>query len=199
MNDTIDWNALMHTWQRYDGDGADDPHGLRRRVVAPGRRHPRANSGEYAVAAVIICVAAWQLATQRGLDAFVWGFAMLWLTAMALQFSASNRRGLWTPAGETTRDYLELALERIRRRERSLAFAWMLLVVQLALLVAWYPATWFLWPERTWDLIERTPWLVAWVVLVVAAMTGWSVYVRSRCRGERRELERLRSDLESGS
>ena len=162
MNDTIDWNALMHTWRRYDGDGADDPHGLRRRVLAQGRRLARATVGEYAVAAVIICVAAWQLATERGLDAFVWGFAMLWLTAMALQFSASNRRGLWTPAGETTRDYLDLALERIRRRERS-------------------------------------PWLVAWVVLVVAAMTSWSVYVRSRCRGERRELERLRADLESGS
>lgn len=58
---------------------------------------------------------------------------------MALQFSISNRGGLWTPAGETTRDYLDLALERIRRR------------------------------------------------------------VRSRCRRERRELERLRTDLASGS
>jgi hypothetical protein len=34
MNDSIDWNALMHTWQRYDGDCVDDPHGLRRRVLA---------------------------------------------------------------------------------------------------------------------------------------------------------------------
>jgi hypothetical protein len=99
---------------------------------------------------VIVCVAAWQLATERGLDAFVWGFAML-------------------------------------------------LIVQLAILAAWYPATWFLWPERTWDLIERTPRLVAWVVLVVAAMTSWSLYVRSRCRGQRMELERLRADLVSGS
>jgi hypothetical protein len=39
---------------------------------------------------------------------------MLWLTAMALQFSTGNRRGLWAPVGETTRDYLDLALERIR-------------------------------------------------------------------------------------
>lgn len=46
---------------------------------------------------------AWRLATERGLDAFA----------------------------ETTRDYLDLALalERIRRRERSLAFGWMLLGV----------------------------------------------------------------------
>lgn len=198
MNDTIDWNALMHTWQRYDGDGTDDPHGLRRRVLAQGRRLALATVGEYAVAAVIVCVAAWQLATEHGLDTFVWGFAMLWLTAMALQFSISNRRGQWTPAGETTRDYLDLALERLRRRERSLAFGWMLLVVQLAILLAWYPATWFLWPERTSELIDRTPWLAAWMALVVAAMTGWSAHVRSRCRRERGELERLRADLESG-
>jgi hypothetical protein len=74
----------------------------------------------------------------------------------------------------------------------------MLLVVQLAILVAWYPATWFLWPERTWELIDRTPWLAAWMVLVVAAMTVWSAHVRSRCRSERRELQRLRAELVSG-
>lgn len=136
------------------------------------RRLALATAAEYATAALIVCVVAWRLATERCLDAFA----------------------------ETTRDYLDLALalERIRRRERSLAFAWMLLGVQVAILMAWYPTIWFLWPERTWDLIESTPSLVAWVVFVLGAMTGWSAYVCSRGAREPRDLEQLRTDLVAG-
>ena len=44
-------------------------------------------ASEYAVAALLVALAVWKLATNEGLDAFVWGFAMLWFTGIALQFS----------------------------------------------------------------------------------------------------------------
>jgi hypothetical protein len=33
-------------------------------------------ASEYAVAALLVALAVWKLATNEGLDAFVWGFAM---------------------------------------------------------------------------------------------------------------------------
>jgi hypothetical protein len=35
-----------------------------------------------------------------------------------------------------------------------LRFAWLLYVRAVAFLMAWHPATWFLWPLETLDLIE---------------------------------------------
>ena len=49
-------------------------------------------ASEYAVAALLVALAVWKLATNDGLDAFVWGFAMLWFTGIALQFSAYRLR-----------------------------------------------------------------------------------------------------------
>ncbi len=53
---------------------------------------------EYAIGAFSTCIVAWKLATGKGLNTFVPGFAMLWFTGMALQFTSDNRKGLWVPA-----------------------------------------------------------------------------------------------------
>jgi hypothetical protein len=114
---------------------------------------------------------------------------------MALQFSSANRQGLWRPAAESTRAYVDLALERVRRRESALRFAWLLYGLELAFLVAWYPATWFLWPLETWPLIENTPRILAMLVLITLGLAGWSISVHQRNRAERREFERLQQEL----
>ena len=150
---------------------------------------------EYAFAALLVCFAVWKLATNDGLDAFVWGFAVLWFTAMAVQFSSANRRGLWRPGGESTRDYVELALERVRRREASVRFAWLLYALQVAFLVAWYPATWFLWPLELWSLVERTPSMLAMLGAFTLCLAAWSTFATRRNRAERREFEQLRREL----
>lgn len=190
MNTSTEWTELMRVWQQDVEDGGD-AQGLRRRVQTESRRLSLTLLAEYAVGAVITCLVAWKLATDKGPDTFVWGFAMLWFTGMALQFTSENRRGMWLPSAESTRAYLDLALERLRRRERSLRFAWLLYGLQVAFLVAWYPATWFLWPEQVWPLIEHMPVQVGWLALMTLALVGWTVHVRSRTRSERRELEAL--------
>lgn len=196
MNASTEWTDLVKVWQQSaprDSDtGAD---GIRQRVVAQSRRMSLALFAEYATGAFITCCVAWKLATDKGLDTFVWGFAVLWFTAMALQFTSDNRKGLWIPATESVVAYLDLALERVKRRQKSLRFAWLLLGMQVLFLIAWYPATWFLWPQETWPLIERTPALLGWLALVIMALAGWTAVARSRIAAERTDLAQIRAEL----
>lgn len=196
MNTSAEWNDLIRVWQEpLPAEDAGGPNDLRRRVLAESRRLTLTLLAEYAVGLGIVCFVAWRLATVEGPETFVWGFAVLWFAGMALQFTSDNRRGLWVPVAESTRAYVELALERIARRENSVRFAWRLFALQVAVLLAWYPATWFLWPERTWSLIERTPLLLGWLALVTLALFGWSTAARNRNARERAEFERLRAEL----
>jgi hypothetical protein len=196
MNASTEWTDLVRVWQQpapADSDSGTDR--IRRRVVAESRRMSLMLFAEYAIGAFITCFVAWKLATDKGLDTFVWGFAMLWFTGMALQFTSTNRQGLWIPAAESTIAYLDLALERLQRRQKSLRFAWSLLGLQVLFLVAWYPATWFLWPQETWPLIEHTPALLGWLALVIMALAGWTAVTRSRIAAERADLARIRAEF----
>jgi hypothetical protein len=88
---------------------------------------------EHRVAALLVSVAVWKLATNDGLDAFVWGSAILWFTAMALHFSANNRRAACGNRPLSRRaPIFDLALERLRRREAAVRFAWLLYALQVA-------------------------------------------------------------------
>ena len=196
MNTNAEWNDLIRVWQQpLPAEDADTAGDLRRRVLAESRRLSLTLLVEYAIGLGIVGLVAWRLATVKGPDTFVWGFAMLWFTGMALQFTSDNRRGMWVAATESTRAYVDLALERITRREHSVRFAWQLFALQVAVLLAWYPATWFLWPERAWSLIESTPLLLGWLALVTLALLAWSMSVRSRGAREREELVRLQAEL----
>jgi hypothetical protein len=194
MSSDVDWEAITRAWLDAPAE-PQDPRDIRASVLAGNRRLSLTLLAEYCVGAVLVGIAAWQLATREGLDTFVWGFALLCFTAMALQFSTWNRRGLWRPAAESTRDYLDLALERVWRRERAVRFAWLLFGLEFVFLLAWYPLTWFLWPEQSWTLLERTPRMAAALGLVTLALIGWSIRSMQLAREERCELERLRSDL----
>ena len=191
-----DWNAIIDAW-RFSPDGAAlaDPHGLRHRVMAESRRMTINMLLEYAVGLALVGFAAWRLATGPGLDDFVWGFALLWFTAMALQYASDARRKLWRPAAETTAAYLELALERLRRREAAVRYAWLLFALETAFIIAWYPLSWFFWPEKFWPLVERTPWVLGALALFAAVLAGWSRSVRRRSREEQASLEHAAREL----
>jgi hypothetical protein len=199
MSDAVNWDTLTQIWLGSEQDAApDDPHDIRRRVRSESRRMLLGTLLEYAVGLALVCLAAWTLATDKSLPSFVWGFALLWFTATALQFSSSNRRGLWEPAGHSTRDYLALARERLLRRRLALRFAWLLYALEVLFLLAWYPASWFFWPEEFWPLIERTPQVIGALALVTLAIVGWSVHVSQRIRIEGAGLARLQQELEPG-
>jgi hypothetical protein len=192
---TPDWNQIAQLWLDQPVTATDDPQAIRTRVREQGRRMSLALVGEYAVGLLFVCIAAWKLATDKGPDTFVWGFAVLWFTAMALQFTSENRRGLWVPSAESTRDYVMLALARLDRRERALRFTWILYGLQCVFLLAWLPATWFLWPEQAWALIERLPLMIGLLALITTGLVAWTISARTAIRNERVEYHRLRDEL----
>lgn len=196
---TPEWDRIARLWLDQPVAATDDPQAIRARVREQGRRMSLALVGEYAMGLLLVCVAAWKLATDQGPDTFVWGFAVLWFTAMALQFTTENRRNLWAPSAESTRDYVALALVRLDRRERALRFNWMLYGLQCIFLLAWLPATWFLWPDQAWTLIERLPLMAGLLALITAGLVAWTISVRTAVRNERAEYERLRDELATSS
>lgn len=64
MNAETDRNALMNARLYAVGDRTDDPRGIRRRVHAQGGRMTLGVLSEYAVAALLVGVAVWKLATS---------------------------------------------------------------------------------------------------------------------------------------
>jgi len=59
------------------------------------------------------------------------------LAACAFGFSLWNRWGIWRPSAESTAAYLELSLQRCRRRVRGLRAAWGLLALEVVLYLPW--------------------------------------------------------------
>ncbi|MFO1407279.1 MAG: hypothetical protein U1F08_07080 [Steroidobacteraceae bacterium] len=193
-----DWNAMIAAWRTpTDAGGLPDPHGIRRRVIAESRRMTVQMLVEYAFGLALVGFAAWRLATGPGLDDFVWGFALLWFTAMALQYASNARRNLWRPAGESTAAYLALALERLRRREAAVRYAWLLFSLETAFIVAWYPLSWFFWPGKFWPLVERTPWMFGALCLFAAVLAGWSMSTWKHIRLERASFGQAAHELKA--
>ena len=67
------------------------------------------------------------------------------LIALALAFSFWNRRGIWAPATESTLTFVQLSLERQRRKLVALHFCPWFLALELAFLIPW----------SVWALLSR--------------------------------------------
>jgi hypothetical protein len=123
------------------------------------------------VAAERTAVAVWLSAAAVVHSALVWGFS-IW-----------NRWGIWRPLGESTRQYLALAMERCVRQRRSAWFVISLVSVEAVL------AAWFL-SNRTSEPSVRVPgWWVAPLMVIVGALS-WAVWAVRRAN---QTLARLRA------
>jgi len=113
------------------------------------------------------------------------------LMALALGFSLWNRRGTWAPATESTLTFVELSLERQRRKLVALRFGPWLLAAELAFLIPW----------SVWALLSRPAepwrWLFAfgWMIGMSALLLVWSAWYKRRTLRETAEWEELRRAL----
>jgi hypothetical protein len=113
---------------------------------------------------------------------------------MALHFSATGGACGNRPLSRRA-PIFDLALERIRRREAAVRFAWLLYELQVAFLIAWYPATWCLWSLEVWTLVEDTPLMLVMLAFFTVCLALWLAIMGRRNSSERCELERLRHEL----
>lgn len=115
------------------------------------------------------------------------------LIATAWTFGLWNRRGTWWPAAESTRTFVDLSLERCRRKLSALRFAYGFLTVELLFLIPW--ATWTLLSrEDPWQL---KPWVFTfgWATLLTTAMLIWLAWYKKKTLRELAGWEELRKSL----
>lgn len=202
-----EWHDLMDAWQSEAPDEAAPPplsEEIRRRIQRKVRRHG-IGLILLAVTEVVMCVGlvVWLLQEvlerRRPVD-FVGFGGVLLLCVVALGFSFWNRRGTWWPAAESTRTFIDLSIERSRRKLLTLRYCPGFLAAEVAFLAAW----------GGWVLLDRPQpvaparWIgyYGFLALFTAAVFGWVIWYRKRTLRELAEFEELRRSLgdeESGS
>jgi hypothetical protein len=184
-------SAWMDDWQTgKPGNPIDpplDPTVLLRQVKRRSLGLKLLTAGELLF--VVCTLAALALAALRDPSpvnvAVLAGLAFLALGAVA--FSFWNRRGLWSPAAETTAAYLALTLARARRRREGLRAARWLLAAETALFLPWI-----------WHILHTAAaapgalrYLLAYgyLALVVGSMAAGIAWLERRTRRELKALE----------
>ncbi|MGE0552171.1 MAG: hypothetical protein AB7R55_01950 [Gemmatimonadales bacterium] len=135
MSDSVGWTDLVDLWRELP-DAPTTPAELRATVDLQTRR---LRGVIWIEAGIVVVMAAW---LARALPLLPPEERPWWLLASALHvvvvviFTAWNRRGLFSPLGESTRDYLRLARLRLERSLRTASFVVGVVVVEaLALLL----------------------------------------------------------------
>jgi len=110
-----------------------------------------------------------------------------------MTFSFWNFRGTWWPTAESTATFVDLSLERCRRKLVALRFCYIFLAVELAFMIPW----------AVWALLSRAdPWapgawfaVFGWMAFFSAAMSAWAAWYKKRTLREMAEWEELRRSL----
>lgn len=195
-----EWQNLMDDW-REDAPTAA-PAGLPKEERRRIRRKVRLRSyGLILMAAfeilgslaVLVFLALELPERHRPVDLV--GFAgMVVFLAAALAFTTWNRRGMWWPAAESTRTFVELSAERCRRRLRTLRFCPWLLGAEVAFLIPW--SVWAFLSQAEPAPLGQWLAVFAWFALWVVALPAGLAWYRRRTLRELDEWEELLRNLD---
>jgi hypothetical protein len=193
---STEWTSIMDLWS--ENSAADAvPAALVSNVRRATLRQAVFITLEWLVATVLFVFALTVMIRDQGVAAFVWGFAVCWFTAMALDFSHRARRGTWQAAGSSTVDYLALARERLVRRRRALRFQWTLLGLEVLFLAGWQCSALVLQSSGGAAPIE--PLHLGFAATVVAGMTvalaAWTRWTQQSIAREADALDRIAAAL----
>ena len=183
------WEAVGVIWRT-------DEHGpmvlnerLRERVRRQSDRLRVILAGEIVTTLAILALSGVLLMRNAGESAVRVGALVLLYTAGVWAFTLWNRRGIWSPYGETTADFVALLRVRAQRRIRTAWFC--IIVVGLAAIlssreikVAWQAGD-----------ISATDWVWIGFTVYVVGFISWSVGYRWHAQREIRELDALAADL----
>jgi hypothetical protein len=190
----LDWEKLERSW-RAQPTAVPVPAALLRRVRRQEWRLRLGAAADWLGAAAFAGFALYLIAMRFSAFNLFWGLVLLSLAAWALVFSVGNRRGLWSPLGESAREYLDLALLRVARRRRALIFMWLLFAVELVIFALWELLALSGW--LPWRVSSFGPRLYGLLGIALAVMLVWSGCVMLRVRREARHLEKLRREIDA--
>lgn len=178
MTETPVWTDLTEAWQSL-GVATEPVAALRAAVNRDSVRLRWIWWSEVALTLVVLAAFAAALPSLRPAARPWWVLAVLLHVGVVAGFAAWNRRGVWAPVGESTRDYLRLARLRLHRSRRSATFVLVIITVEAAAMLV-------LRSELPLLAGSRAP--VAGVAVLVGVTLAGAVWYRQR---QARELERL--------
>lgn len=165
MNSSIDdgwWTGLTAAWREREEEVGVHPAELYRAVTLESERMRRWLLIEILLSVAALGIAWWFVTDHVGPRPTVLARDTLAILAIVWAFALWGRRGLWTPAAETSHAYLVLSRRRARLK---LLTAWLALVLVLLQLVV---AVWVGAGNRNVTIAAA----VAWAL--------WSVWMRRR-------------------
>ncbi len=193
-----EWRDLMETWQS-EATGeppAPLPDEVRRRIRRKVKRHSYwlilLAVSEVAIAAGVMALLLHVLDLRRTADLFALTGSVV-LLAVAFYYSVRNRRGTWWPAAESTTTFVDLSIERCRRKLRTVRFLPKLLGGGVSFIAIW----------GTWALLSRpvapsaAKWIefVGFLLLYPAVYLVWGAWYKRKTIREMAEWEELRRSL----
>jgi hypothetical protein len=188
-----EWSDLMADWQTEE-PAAPAPlseetrQRIRRKVKRYGHRLVLLTLFEWLGCAATLAF-IWQESMEQPRTVGTAGFAgTAVLVALAIAFSLWNRRGIWTPASESTLTFIDLSLERQRRKLVALRFCPWFLALELAFLIPWSVWALLAKPAEPWRWIFAFGWMIGMSALLLA----WCAWYRKKTLRETAEWEKLR-------
>lgn len=194
-----EWDRWAVAWRSGDDrdDAARDPR-WRADILRSVRRQTRLMAlgvvAQLAIAAGFSALAVHLVSGEPGPFEWVTAIAIWSLVLIALGAAASGERGLWRPAGDSTRDFVDLSLRRVRDRLRNLRWGVYLLILEIAFFVPW------IW----WMVGSKPPATVTWagwagpyglLALLVGVFAVAIAVLRRRALRRLRWLEALEREL----
>jgi hypothetical protein len=188
MNMDKDWEAWTREWHEEAAPAPGIESAIERRVRRQSARLALLSVMEGAVALGLLALSAIVAADRPTPLVLVWAGAIWILVFVAWGFSLWNRRGIWRPAAQNTRAFVEVSLERCARRLRTVRFAAWLLVSEVLFLILWGS-----WEYRSdpGGFSERADLHMArygLITLLVIGISVWLIWLRRRTLRERDSL-----------
>lgn len=183
------WEAASVTWRTAEHHAT--VLRLARRVRVQSDQLRLILAGEIVLTLVILVVSGAAIIRHGGAGALRVGTMVLLYTAAIWAFTLWNRRGVWTPYGETTADFVALLRVRAQRRIRSAWFSQIVICLAAVLMAREIAAAWRVGEVRSVDWV--------WIGLSAysVAVIVWGVWTWRRARREIRDLDALTQELAS--
>lgn len=190
--DELVWQDWSATW-RSDRESAVLVADIRRAVDRQSRAMRLALMGEVVLTFAALGFVAWIVVAEREVSRWGWVTAVLLHTVTVWAFALWNRRGVWSPLGETVADYLVVARERLERRRLASNFVVALVAMEMVALGIWAAAV----SEARADGDSRPfrPWFWVPALGITAVAFGWAAWERRRIAVESTRLEQARRSL----
>jgi hypothetical protein len=202
MTPDPEWNGLMEAWQSEAPGEPPVPQAdeVRKRIRRKVRRHSYGLI-LIAVSEVILAVGmtAWMafdlldLRKPVDLTALI---GTVFLFAVAFYYSTKNRRGTWWPAAESTATFVDLSIERCRRKLRTVRFLPKLLGGGVSFLAVW--GTWALLSRPEAPSVAKWIEFFAFLVAYPAVYLAWGAWYKRKTLREMAKWEELRRSLGEG-